>query len=198
MQNIDQVFLYMKDEIERQAKSEEQAILNEVKALEDEAYESMKAEAKRDADLKLKQEEEEMSSNASAEISESHIERTKKLIEKRDEYVKNIFDQARDELKAFVKSDEYFPFVEAKIQRVAENFKDSKSIMYVSHDDFKNKDAFVKAFGTDIEVQASDDIQIGGFILENKASSLVVDETLDFALNNQKDWFNKNSGLIIR
>ena len=62
MQNIDQVFLYMKDEIERQAKSEEQAILNEVKALEDEAYESMKAEAKRDADLKLKQEEEEMSS----------------------------------------------------------------------------------------------------------------------------------------
>lgn len=198
MQNIDQVFLYMKDEIERQAKSEEQAILNEVKALEDEAYESMKAEAKRDADLKLKQEEEEMSSNASAEISESHIERTKKLIEKRDEYVKNIFDQARDELKAFVKSDEYFPFVEAKIQRVAENFKDSQSIMYVSHDDFKNKDAFVKAFGTDIEVQASDDIQIGGFILENKASSLVVDETLDFALNNQKDWFNKNSGLIIR
>lgn len=198
MQNIDQVFLYMKDEIERQAKSEEQAILNEVKALEDEAYESMKAEAKRDADLKLKQEEEEMSSNASAEISESHIERTKKLIEKRDEYVKNIFDQARDELKAFVKSDEYLPFVEAKIQRVAENFKDSKSIMYVSHDDFKNKDAFVKAFGTDIEVQASDDIQIGGFIFENKASSLVVDETLDFALNNQKDWFNKNSGLIIR
>lgn len=198
MQNIDQVFLYMKDEIERQAKSEEQAILNEVKALEDEAYESMKAEAKRDADLKLKQEEEEMSSNASAEISESHIERTKKLIKKRDEYVKNIFDQARDELKAFVKSDEYFPFVEAKIQRVAENFKDSKSIMYVSHDDIKNKDAFVKAFGTDIEVQASDDIQIGGFILENKASSLVVDETLDFALNNQKDWFNKNSGLIIR
>lgn len=198
MQNIDQVFLYMKDEIERQAKSEEQAILNEVKALENEAYESMKAEAKRDADLKLKQEEEEMSSNASAEISESHIERTKKLIEKRDEYVKNIFDQARDELKAFVKSDEYLPFVEAKIQRVAENFKDSQSIMYVSHDDFKNKDAFVKAFGTDIEVQASDDIQIGGFILENKASSLVVDETLDFALNNQKDWFNKNSGLIIR
>ena len=158
----------------------------------------MKAEAKRDADLKLKQEEEEMSSNASAEISESHIERTKKLIEKRDEYVKNIFDQARDELKTFVKSGEYLPFVEAKIQRVAENFKDSKSIMYVSHDDFKNKDAFVKAFGTDIEVQASDDIQIGGFILENKASSLVVDETLDFALNNQKDWFNKNSGLIIR
>ena len=42
MQNIDQVFLYMKDEIERQAKNEEKSILDEVKALEDEAYESMR------------------------------------------------------------------------------------------------------------------------------------------------------------
>lgn len=198
MQNIDQVFLYMKDEIERQAKSEEQAILNEVKALEDEAYESMKAEAKRDADLKLKQEEEEMSSNASAEISESHIERTKKLIEKRDEYVQNIFDKAREELKSFVKSQDYMPFMEAKMKKVSEQFKDKDSIMYVSHDDFAKKAEIVKAFGSEIEVAASDDIKIGGFILENKSSSLVVDETLDFALNNQKEWFNKNSGLIIR
>lgn len=198
MQNIDQVFLYMKDEIERQAKSEEQAILNEVKALEDEAYESMKAEAKKDADLKLKQEEEEMSSNASAEISESHIERTKKLIEKRDEYVKNIFDKAREELKAFVKSDDYLSFMEAKIKKVADDFKDQQSTMYVSQDDLAIKADLIKAFGSDIDVQASDDITIGGFILENKASSLVVDETLDFALNNQKEWFNKNSGLIIR
>lgn len=198
MQNIDQVFLYMKDEIERQAKSEEQAILNEVKALEDEAYESMKAEAKKDADLKLKQEEEEMSSNASAEISESHIERTKKLIEKRDEYVKNIFDKAREELKAFVKSDDYLSFMEAKIKKVADDFKDQQPTMYVSQDDLAIKADLIKAFGSDIDVQASDDITIGGFILENKASSLVVDETLDFALNNQKEWFNKNSGLIIR
>ncbi|MBM6798513.1 hypothetical protein H7U28_06765, partial [Coprobacillus cateniformis] len=47
-------------------------------------------------------------------------------------------------------------------------------------------------------VEASEDITIGGFIIENKESSLVVDETLDFALANQKEWFNKNSGLIIK
>ncbi|WP_154886505.1 V-type ATP synthase subunit E [Longibaculum muris] len=198
MQNIDQVFLYMKDEIERQAKNEEKAILDEVKALEDEAYESMRAEAKRDADLKLKQEEEEMSSNASAEISESHIERTKKLIEKRDEYVKAIFEKAHEELVAFTKSADYASFMESKIKKVADDFKDSHSIMYVSAKDLAMKADLVKAFGQDINVEASDDITIGGFIIENKESSLVVDETLDFALNNQKEWFNKNSGLIIR
>lgn len=198
MQNIDQVFLYMKDEIERQAKSEEKAILDEVKALEDEAYESMKAEAKKDADLRLKQEEEEMSSNASAEISESHIERTKKLIEKRDEYVKAVFDQAKAELTAFTDSDDYLPFMNAKIQKVADDFKDTESTMYVAKKDLALKADLIKAFGQDIKVEASEDITIGGFIIENKKDALVVDETLDFALNNQKEWFIKNSGLIIR
>lgn len=198
MQNIDQVFLYMKDEIEGQAKQEEQAILDEVKALEDEAYESMKAEAKRDADLRLKQEEDEMSSNASAEISESHIERTKKLIEKRDEYVKNIFDEAYKQLIAFASSQDYLPFMIEKVKKVATQMNQPHSVLYVNEKDLSLQKDLVEAFGQDIQVEASDDIQIGGFIIENKESSLVVDETLDFALNNQKEWFNKNSGLIIK
>lgn len=198
MQNIDQVFLYMKDEIERQAKNEEKSILDEVKTLEDEAYESMRAEAKRDADLKLKQEEEEMSSNASAEISESHIERTKKLIEKRDEYVKTIFAKAREELVAFAKSKDYASFMEEKIKKVAADFEGTNSVMFVAPKDLSMEKALIKAFGSDIKVEASEDITIGGFIIENKESSLVVDETLDFALANQKEWFNKNSGLIIK
>ena len=198
MQNIDQVFLYMKDEIERQAKNEEKTILDEVKALEDEAYETMKAEAKRDADLKLKQEEEEMSSNASAEISESHIERTKKLIEKRDEYVKSIFENARQELVAFAKSPDYASFMEAKLKKVAGDFTGVNAVMYVSSQDLSMEKALVKAFGHEIKVEVSEDITIGGFIIEDKESSLVVDETLDFALENQKEWFNKNSGLIIK
>lgn len=197
MQNIDQVFLYMKDEIERQAKNEEKFILDEVKALEEEAYESMKAEAKKDAELRLKQEEEEMSSNAASEISESHIERTKKLISKRDEYVKAIFDQARKELIDFANSDEYASFMDEKIKKISESFNED-SIMYVNSKDLGMKDELLKAFGKTIKVEVSEDITIGGFIVENKEAHLVVDETLDFALENQKEWFNKNSGLIIK
>lgn len=197
MQNIDQVFLYMKDEIERQAKNEEKSILDEVKALEEEAYESMKAEAKKDADLKLKQEVEEMSSNASAEISESHIERTKKLIDKRDEYVQSIFAKAKEELIAFTKSHEYLSFMKAKVKKIADDF-DEHSVMYVSSQDLAMKNDLIDAFGKSINIEASDDITIGGFIVENEESHLIVDETLDFALFNQKEWFNKNSGLIIK
>lgn len=198
MQNIDQIFLSMKDEIESQAAQEEKAILDEVKALEEEAYESMKIEAKRDADLKLKQEEEEMSSNASAEISESHIERTKKLIEKRDEYVRTIFTEARNQLVAFANSQDYPSFMEEKIKKVASHFENPNSIMYIREKDLEMKKDLIKAFGHKIKVEVSEDITIGGFVIENKELSLVVDETLDFALNSQREWFNKNSGLIIK
>ena len=198
MQNIDQVFLYMKDEIERQAKSEEQAILNEVKALEDEAYESMKAEAKRDADLKLKQEEEEMSSNASAEISESHIERTKKLIEKRDEYVANIFSEAKDKLVAFANSKDYQAYLVKHMEEIGKLYPMSDSTLELREADMKYKDELIKAYGTALEVEVSDKITIGGFIVKNKATNVVVDESLDFALENQKDWFYKTSGLMIK
>ncbi len=198
MQNIDQIFLYMKDEIEKQAQGEQQKILDEVKTLEEEAFASMKDEAQRDAELKLKQEEAEMSSNASAEISESHIERTKKLIEKRDEYVKAVFDEAKEKLIAFSKSADYKSFITDKVKKVASEFNYPHSVMYVSKTDLVLEKELVKAFGTDIQVKASEDIMIGGFIIENKESSLVVNETLDNALENQKEWFNKNSGLIIK
>lgn len=198
MQNIDQVFLYMKDEIERQAKNEEKAILDEVQALENEAYESMKAEAKRDAELRLKQEVDEMSSQASTEISESHIERTKKLIAMRDKYVKDIFAKAKDELIAFTKSDEYLPFMQAKIKKVANHFEGTNAVMFVNAQDLKMKEDLMKAFGKSLKIEVSDNIIIGGFIIEDRESALVVDETLDFALKNQKEWFNKNSGLIIK
>lgn len=198
MQNIDQVFLYMKDEIERQASHEEKEILEEVQALENEAYESMKAEAKRDAELRLKQEVDEMASQASTEISESHIERTKKLIAMRDKYVKDIFARAKDELIAFTKSDEYLPFMQAKIKKVADHFEGTNAVMFVNAQDLKMKEDLMKAFDKSLKVEVIDDIVIGGFMIEDRESALVVDETLDFALKNQKEWFNKNSGLIIK
>jgi vacuolar-type H+-ATPase subunit E/Vma4 len=198
MQNINEIFLYMKDEIERAAKSEENAILKEVEELEKEAYESMKEEAKRDAELKLKQELEELQSQAASEISESHVERTKKLIEKRDEYVSIVFKEAKDKLIAFTNSDKYKEFMTLKAQKIIDEFKGNDFILYVNQKDLALKSDLMKLSSDIKDVKENADIMIGGLIGENPKSLLVIDETLDFALKNQKDWFSKNSGLIIK
>ena len=198
MQDMEQVFLYMKDEIEKQAHFQERKILDEVEKLEKEAYESMREEASRDADLQMKQIVDEMTSQASAEISESHIERTKKLIEQRDSYVKTIFDKAHALLDDFASSKEYKDFMIQKMEKVAKSYQLPHSVLYVRETDLSLSDDLKKAYGMDIDVVVDHKIMIGGFKVENSESSVVIDETLDFALENQKEWFNKNSGLIIK
>ena len=70
--------------------------------------------------------------------------------------------------------------------------------MYVREADLKLADQLVKAYGKQIEVKASERIQLGGLIVEDQLSALVVNETLDEALKAQREWFNKNSGLVIK
>ena len=105
MEKKEQVFLYMKEEIERLASLEEEKILAEAKELEAEAYQQIKAEAKKDADALLAKELVEISSNASVEASLSQEEKTKKLVETREAYVTKIFKEAKNRLNEFVNSE---------------------------------------------------------------------------------------------
>ena len=204
MEENQEVFLSMKNEIEKQSQREVDAIMAEVKKIEEEAYSSMRAEAKKDADLRLKQEldetspyidiPDEMQSESAAEISESHVERQNKLINKRDEYVTTIFKKAREELVAFTKTPEYKEFMVNKAKKLAGDYM-PHSVIYVKEEDLGLADDLKAAYG-DAEVKAGD-ITIGGLIVENTESSIVHDETLEFALKNQKEWFIQHSGLII-
>lgn len=198
MQNKEQVFLYMKEEIERLAQIEEEAILAETKELETKAYQQLEEEAKKDASNQLEKELVDISSNASIEASSNSEQRTRKLVEKRDQYVTTIFNQAKEKLVAFVNSKEYKDYMVKHMEEVANQYPMKDSILYLRKEDISLKEALVKVYGNNITVEISDTITIGGFIIENKETSVVVDESLDFALENQKDWFYKTSGLMIK
>ena len=198
MEKKEQVFLYMKEEIERLANLEEEKILAEAKELEEEAYNQIKAEAKKDAEALLAKELVEISSSASVEASLSQEEKTKKLVVKRDEYVANIFKEAKEKLVAFVASKDYQKYLIEHIEKIGKLYQMEDSTLELREEDMRYKDELVKAYGVDLEVEVSDKIKIGGFIIENKATNVVVDESLDFALENQKDWFFKTSGLMIK
>ena len=198
MEKKEQVFLYMKEEIERLASLEEEKILAEAKELEAEAYQQIKAEAKKDADALLAKELVEISSNASVEASLSQEEKTKKLVETREAYVTKIFKEAKNRLNEFVNSEGYKMYLIKHMEKISSLYQMSDSILKLRQNDTKYADDLVKAYGIDLTVEVSDEIKIGGFIIENKATNVVVDESLDTALENQKDWFYKTSGLMIK
>ena len=198
MEKKEQVFLYMKEEIERLASLEEEKILAEAKELEAEAYQQIKAEAKKDADALLAKELVEISSNASVEASLSQEEKTKKLVETREAYVTKIFKEAKNRLNEFVNSEGYKMYLIKHMEKISSLYQMSDSILKLRQNDTKYADDLVKAYGIDLTVEVSDEIKIGGYIIENKATNVVVDESLDTALENQKEWFYKTSGLMIK
>ena len=67
-------------------------------------------------------------------------------------------------------------------------------VLCVRKEDLKYADDLKKAY----EVEEGQQIQLGGFIIENKTTNVVVDESLDSNLEAQKDWFYKTSGLMIK
>ncbi|MBM6931507.1 hypothetical protein H5999_10640 [[Clostridium] spiroforme] len=198
MGNKEQVFLYIKDEIEKIASKEEQDILNEAKALEEEAYRQMQEEAKNDADHQLKKELATISSKASIEAASQLETRTKKLVEKRDSYVAEIFKEAREKIIEFVSGNQYKEYLLNHVQKIGEEYQMTGCVLYVRKEDMIYEAEMKKVYGLDIDVQIATSIQLGGFMIENPETHVVVDETLDFALESQKDWFYKTSGLMIK
>ena len=106
--------------------------------------------------------------------------------------------EAKEKLLEFVGNDQYLNFLLDRISYVKKDYDLSKSIIYVKESDLGLKDKIIEIYGNDVSVLASDEIKIGGFILENKTEQLLIDESLYFALDNQKDWFYKTSGLMIK
>ena len=191
MQKKDQVFLYIKDEIEKISSAEE-------KEIEQEAYNQLRGEAEIDAKHQLDKELAEISSKASIEASAQLEERLKKLVEKREEYVQTIFTEVKNKLVEFVNSSNYLEYLTSHVKAVSDEYQMTDCVLCVRKEDLKYADDLKKAYALPIEVEEGQQIQLGGFIIENKTTNVVVDESLDSNLEAQKDWFYKTSGLMIK
>ena len=114
----EKIFMTMSEEIKNESQQTINDILAEVKSIEDQAMASIKMEAKKNADMRLKQELDDIHSQAASEISELNSQRMKKLIRKRDEYVEIIFAEVLKELKLFTESKDYRAYLENKAKPV--------------------------------------------------------------------------------
>lgn len=162
-------------------------------------YELQKAEAEvlRDAYHLIQNEMAQMKKNIASEVSNLEFEKRKELFNKRHDIMEDVLKTVYGRLLEFVKTQDYIELLKRYAGSVSKILKKSGTILYICKRDEGLVDEIREAYGKICKVEVSSKIKIGGILAVNKTMSLVVDETLDSKLEEQKKWFSENSKLDI-
>ena len=140
----------------------------------------------------------EMKTEISREYSNREMEGRRKLFERRSEIMEEVFDKARERLIEFTKSDAYEKFLKDVVSSVLETLSGSDLVLYLRSEDQHFADMLKSSCKTQCEFSVDDSIKLGGVRGYSKSQGVIVDETLDARLEDQREWFVENSGLILR
>lgn len=188
---------YFKEEIDRVSGIEIKQVEDEIADIREKALQGLEDDAQREAGTVLEQELKELQSEHAIRLSKAHEETSRKLMAKRKELSDLVFQSAKEEIKAFTKKDEYRDYLKEKASALAKRSY-TEAVFYVGKEDLSFQDDIKKAYGKECDVKVDADIVLGGLRLECAQLGIVLDETFDTALEEQKDWFYTNSGLFIK
>lgn len=188
---------YFKDEIHRVSDIEIKQIESEITDIREKALESLESDAQREAGIARDQELKELQSDHAIRLSKLREETNRKLMAKRKELCELVFTQAKEKVKAFTTSNEYREMLMKKASALAKATYEQVTF-YVGSADEKYLSDIKTAYGKPCETAVDADILVGGMRMECIADGIVVDETFDTAIDDEKDWFYTNSGLFIK
>lgn len=181
--------------INKYAQQQSEAIKLEVEELKKKEIEKATNEGISDA-YKLIQKE--IATNKSQIISESarlEQESRNKLFIRRNEIVESVFADAKAQLLEFTDTDDYIGYIKKSVAEMAEYFKDNEFTVYIKESDCSKKSEIQSVASINIEVDNS--IEIGGIKGFCKKLSILIDDTFDSKLEDERVWFAENSGLKV-
>ena len=129
------------------------------------------------------------------DIREQEVRRD--LLTRRQEITEEVFQKAKDALRAFAASEAYAAFLERAVQEAAVLFTAGDTVFCMRPEDSKWQKTVQKAFGAPCTFAQDGKIHLGGFVVRSKSLGLAADQTLDAMLEDQRAWFEANAGLSI-
>lgn len=188
---------YFKEEIDRLSNNEIKKIEDEITQIRTKALQELEVEVKKEAAQRMDLELKDMLSEHAVALSKLNEEKNRRLMNARDDLTKRLFQSAIDELTKFQNGKEYLPFLCDKIKQLQGKVS-GKAILYVAVKEEGILKTLMQAYHDEIEGKVDKTIQIGGFRLECPNSGIVIDETFDASIAEEKEWFYSHSGLIIQ
>lgn len=121
----------------------------------------------------------------------------RELLEKRQKITDDVFSRATESLKAFTEKDEYADFLKKSCKKFSKVFNLAGTVISLKPGDVKHEEQICSAFGGDCSFHIDSEILIGGIRAYNLDMGIIVDETLDTLLEDQREWFEEHSRMTV-
>ena len=130
------------------------------------------------------------------DVTKRQLELRNGLFAERQAICDKVFNEAEKELCDFAQSGDYTAFLERSLQQIAERFGSLRCIVSVSPKD-EDKGELIRRMLPEAEIKADKRILIGGVKAYCPEQGVMMDDTLDTRLADQRMWFIENSGLKV-
>jgi vacuolar-type H+-ATPase subunit E/Vma4 len=190
----DKKIISIEDDVNDKANLLIDRINQEIEYLRNKSLKKYKAKLEQEIDAYRENELDELKLATASEISVSKLENKKNLLKLREKYVVDIFDLLDKKVIEFKKSEKYYKCMLKCLENY--NLDYTKGFFLVKEEDKDFFENLLKEKNINSAVKA-DYIRLGGFKFESTELSILIDETLDSRVENQREWFQENSGFII-
>ena len=190
---MEKLALKLMDDIQKRTHEQLQILEENFHTQRESQINQFNQEAVEESNLYIEQELAELKSSVMQSETQLKWKIKKNLFIRREELVEGLFEQLRDKLCAYSKTEayltQYLKFIEETIAK--EGFVNT-SVLVKAED----VDAFSKALkAKNLTVMASDHIEVGGVIIQEAGGKMAIEMTLDHQLKVQKEWFFAHSDL---
>ena len=183
--------------IDKYAREEQNKIAKEMREIEEKELEKAEIAIMEDVRHMAQLEHMRMKNKITIEISHKELDERRKLAQKRQCIVKDVFTLCREKLIKFSESSKYPEYLCSCATKISKVLDKSDTVLYIRPKDKNFIDMIKVSFGNNCEIKFDDEILIGGIKGVSSEKSMAVDETLDSKLESQKDWFCEKYGVML-
>lgn len=129
-------------------------------------------------------------------ITKASLDAKRKTLIFRNELSQKVFEETEKALKDFADSAKYKDYIIQKFQNAIKDFECDGAVLLLRKEDMPLAEELKKIAGIQ-NVEADKTNLLGGFKIENRKTSLLLDESFASILADQKQYFYQNSGLTL-
>ena len=130
------------------------------------------------------------------DLAKKQLDLRNELFRKRQSLADKVFEKAKEQLLAFTKTADYTRFLERSLNEIKANCGTAQCVIAVAPSD-KEKRSLIESVLPDAQITVDPHILIGGIKANCPDLGILMDDTLDTRLEEQRGWFIETCGMKV-